>query len=295
MWFIIVFSIPVAFLIFVIWAIASNSTTNTIKKSLEEYIKSKGIEPKSNFTISQDRVYLTWDSRKHCILFLQKGDTDSEIEEQIFENYECCKMIHFEDTLHKSTIYVDDKNKKVLFIEYYTGFSSIDKLKIKEIEIEDILELSIEADFKNSSKRSTVSTIGRATVGGVVAGGVGSLVGASTASVDTTALCVSLSLQFKLNCIQEPNFSISTFSDHKGMPGIKHAEVYKKTLELQDTISVILNQMSVDESKSKKNISGSLENSEADELFRLVELRKNNFITEEEFEILKKKIVNNYK
>lgn len=293
MWFIIVFSIPVAFLIFVIWAIASNSTTNTIKKSLEEHIKSKGIEPESNFTISQDRVYLTWDSRKHCILFLQKGDADSEIEEQIFENYDCCKMIHFEDTLHKSTIYVDDKNKKVLFVEYYTGFSSIDELKIKEIEIEDILELSIEADFKNSSKRSTLSTIGRATVGGVVAGGVGSLVGASTASVDTTALCVSLSLQFKLNSVQEPNFSIRTFSDYKGMPGIKHTEVYKKTLELQDTISVILNQMNVDESKSKKNISGSLENNEADELFRLVELRKKKFITEEEFEILKKKIINN--
>ena len=83
------------------------------------------------------------------------------------------------------------------------------------------------------------------------------------------------------------------FQNEDGIVSINQSEIYKKTLELQDTISVILNQMSVDESKSKKNISGSSENCEADELFRLVELRKNNFITEEEFEILKKKIINN--
>ena len=279
---IIIFFALVCFII-----MQSISDNNKIRETLEEYLKTKKINPELNFTVYKKRIYLTWDSKNKCIIWLKKENVNSAIEEKIYENYNCCKLINCENSLCNSVIYVDNFNRKILIADFYTD------VKIKEIKIDDILEMSIVADFKNSSKRSTLSTIGRATVGGVISGGVGSLVGASTASIDTKSLCTFLSLKLKLNNLQEPNFYVNMFQNEDGIVSINQSEIYKKTLELQDTISVILNQMSVDESKSKKNISGSSENCEADELFRLVELRKNNFITEEEFEILKKKIINN--
>ena len=273
-------------MVFIVLAV-NDSEKQSISSSLKEHIENKGIGSIPDFTINKDGVYSTWDSVKQCVIFLKKENVKSQIKEYIFENYQCCKMIHVQEIgAVKVIAYIDDVHRKVLICEYNYEYK-VEDLKITEIKIDDILEMAIEVEFANSSKRSTLSTIGRAAIGGVVGGSVGSLVGASTSSIETTSSCTFLCLKLTLNNVQTPNVYINIWKHSNGLENLKQLTFYKRTIELQDTISVIINKTSEEKVQSEKSLVAN-----TDELLKLVELRKNGYITEEEFETLKKKLIN---
>ena len=278
-------------LVFIAVAI-EKSKKNSISSSLEEYVERKGINSIPEFTINQDGVYSTFDSEKQDIIFLKKENVKSQIEEFVFKDFQCCKMINvhggFLQELCSIRVfaYIDDLHRKILICEYNYKYSMIEDLKITEIKMDDILEMAMEVEFANSSKRSTLSTIGRATIGGVVGGSVGSLVGVSTSPVETTASCTFLCLKLTLNNVQTPNVYINIWKDNSGLKNLKQSTFYKRAIELQDTISVIINKTSDERVQSEKSLGAN-----TDELLKLVELRKGGYITEEEFETFKKNLI----
>lgn len=93
------------------------------------------------------------------------------------------------------TVFVDEYNRKVMFVNY-------DNDKILTYRFNEIIECTILEDGATIQSGG----VGRAVVGGIVAGGVGAVVGANTRT--SKAVTLSLSVRIITSNIQSPLYEI---------------------------------------------------------------------------------------
>lgn len=86
-----------------------------------------------------------------------------------------------------TNVYIDDNRKRILFAIFNDRQSALQP-KYQFYNFGEILDCSILED----GNTTTASGIGRAIVGGVLAGGVGAIVGASTRSTKKTSLSLNV-------------------------------------------------------------------------------------------------------
>lgn len=125
---------------------------------------------------------------------------------------------------------------------YYKIENKIDLVKVLQVEF-------IQYD-DTVSKVSSGSAISRAIVGGVIAGGVGALVGGSTAKSKTTSKVNKISFKFKINDMQNPYKEVVIVQNTNGLTGIEQEYAWKifgqielilesnKNIEIQNPIPV---------------------------------------------------------
>lgn len=170
----------------------------------------------------------------------------------------------------------------------------------------DILQCEIIEDGRTTVKKSTSGTIGRALLGGLLAGGVGAIIGGSTSSSKIQEKINRISVRIIVNDPNHPSWEIfylnSIFGEQKGsylynramtstrnvhamLSGFIQIGEQMRELKTQVAAQQVIQQSSILE-PAKQQISV------ADELMKLKSLLDSAIITQNEFDSQKKKILN---
>ena len=114
--------------------------------------------------------------------------------------------------------------------------------KVQLIDLNNVIDVQIIEDNQVTNKISNSSVIGRSLVGGALTGGVGAIIGGSTAKSNSTNLVKEISLRFKMNDMENPYYDISVFSNSKGIDRGSEffKNKYKDILNLFGRIELVL-------------------------------------------------------
>jgi uncharacterized membrane protein len=192
---------------------------------------------------------------------------------------------------------IDEENEKIAFI------SLTDK---KVISFSDIIGVELIEDGNTISKKSTSRTIGGAIVGGVLTGGVGAIIGGLSGGSTQKNKVSSLSVKIHIRDLSNPSILIKCFDSRTmtteakaSIETVGKMESYKYQLgkknadEIKDLISVIIDRIDSKTSIENSNITNQQNNnSVADELLKLNDLKEKGIISEDEFTTQKNKILN---
>src|SRR5690554_4944741 len=183
-----------------------------------------------------------------------------------------------------------DNNSKQIAIKEEEG-------SIKKYSYNDILGCEIIEDGETTYRKS--STIGRAIVGGFIAGGAGAVIGGLSGKEKENKELKTLDFKIVFKDTNKPSFKIRFFDAWEETANTKssiklsdsvYGHIFQKSLdkltEWKDIIEII-----IDNVDSKKKDSSVNTSSITDELTKLYELKEKGILTDEEFEQQKKKIL----
>lgn len=161
----------------------------------------------------------------------------------------------------------------------------------------DIMGCEIIEDGETIYRKS--STIGRAIVGGVIAGGAGAIIGGLTGKEKENKEIKNLDFKIIFKDTNKPSFKIRFFDAWEETANTKksiklsdsvYGPIFQKSLDnlknWKDTIEIIIDKVDSGK-KDNSNISFSI----TEELTKLNDLKEKGILTEEEFEQQKKKIL----
>lgn len=174
------------------------------------------------------------------------------------------------------------------------------------VSFSDIIGVELIEDGNTVSKKSTTRTIGGAIVGGVLAGGAGTIVGGLSGNSTQKSKVSSLSVKILLRSLNKPSLKITCFDsrtmtiEHKASletDGKLESYIYKigkkNADNIKDLISVIIDRTDTKTGPIPVAIASKPSNSIADELLKLNELKEKGILTEQEFQTQKQKILTN--
>lgn len=136
------------------------------------------------------------------------------------------------------TQYIGINKKDTKFVIY--NYNSHPKYKI--VNFKDIISSKIVQDGEIISQSSNV--IGRAIVGGILAGGIGAAIGGLSGEKRNKQLVKKLVLDIVLNDLDNPSMEIMFFNNAKGVSNddISLKEVQKNISRWHNLITVVINQ-----------------------------------------------------
>lgn len=178
---------------------------------------------------------------------------------------------------------VDESKRELVIVN-----SELINQKWISIPFDEIFSCELIVDGQSVFKKSAVRTVGGAALGGVIAGGVGAVIGGLSGSYKENKDIKRIDLRVVTKSISNNMHYITFFSD-----GTNKAYLKSKMAEAEswkNTISVIIDKVDNEENKS---ISVPSSSSIADELSKLAELKEKGVLTEEEFVNQKSKLLNN--
>lgn len=165
----------------------------------------------------------------------------------------------------------------------------------KTFDFDQIMGSEVIINEISVSKTDRSSQLGGALIGGALFGGVGAAIGGLSGDIKAEGKVKKIQLKVTINDIQDPNHYVVFFESiaevEKENPAVKSA--IEEVSKWNSIISILIKRQI--EEKAIVNIKheeqyGSV-GSVADELLKLSELLKKDFITKEEFELQKAKIL----
>lgn len=173
------------------------------------------------------------------------------------------------------------------------------------VSFSDIIGVELIEDGNTVSKKSTTRTIGGAIVGGMLAGGAGTIVGGLSGNSTQKSKVSSISVKILLRSLDKPSLIITCFdsrtmtTEHKASietEGKLESYIYKickkNADDIKDLVSVIIDRTDTKAGSINLAIPSKPSNSIADELLKLNELKEKGILTEDEFILQKTKILN---
>jgi len=200
----------------------------------------------------------------------------------------------------ESAIAIDEENKKVAIINNIlknqmvlsTTFSKYE-YRHKIFDYRDILKSEILSDGKSINSTSTSSMLGGAVLGGILAGGVGAVLGGLSAEKQTTDIVKLLELQIVVNDTKNSIYRITfgAFDETTTINPISIKETEKVIHHWHNLLSHLIKIADEEdkESSEKNNI-----NSNIDEIRKFGDLLKEGLISQEEYNLEKAKILKNH-
>lgn len=146
----------------------------------------------------------------------------------------------------------------------------------------DIVESEVIIDGKSVTKTSRASQFVGTAIGGVLAGGVGAIIGGLSGSTSTKEKVNGVSLKLIVNDTKNPVHLID-FIELTNTGSTIPEQALEEAKSWHDLLSVIINQGKKDLPKAQ--------HSEADQIERYAEMHKNGVLSDEEFSAAKKKIL----
>ena len=138
-----------------------------------------------------------------------------------------------------------DIQKKRFFSSTFNGYILVNGFKepsyrlVNIIDLNKVIDIELREDNDIVTKVSTASVVARGVVGGVVAGGIGTLVGGATAKSKSSNRLKEISIIFKLNDINNSYQEIIVAFNKNGISSEKQEEAYKLFSQLE----LLLNDM----------------------------------------------------
>ena len=161
-----------------------------------------------------------------------REETTKNIEENLSKFPELKFVKKFEGNQKEFLLCIDETNKKVVYF---------DRFKTTSIPFKDIIGVEILEDGTVISKKSASRTVGGAIVGGVLAGGVGSVVGGLSGSSTQKTKISKIVVKVLLRNISNPSLEMVC---HKNLPLDSNSFTYKSLRKnadnIKDVISVII-------------------------------------------------------
>lgn len=213
-------------------------------------------------------------------------------------NYEIEKYSKKIDEVRNKLNSIDDFDPEIeLFGKIDKGFMISHDIKRKKIcfinkefrcfiyNYSDIINCELQLDGKTIQKHSSSSTIGRAIIGGAIAGGAGAIIGGTTGKVKNEKKVNSIDLKIIMNDINNPVYKINCLSGSFNSDELIVKQIMERAEKWHGVISAMIYQSKEIESKSIND------KSILPELEKLKSLFDSGVLTQNEFEILKKKII----
>ena len=152
------------------------------------------------------------------------------------------------------------------------------------INFSDIIECEIIEDSNTIMKGG----VGRAVVGGALAGGVGAIVGSTTRS--SKNVVNSLQIRIVTSNIRNSLFNINLISEETNKEDLEYKNAMQFANNVYATIQAIINENNKSKNQ-KEDIQEQNNTTGLEQLEKLAQLKEKGIITQEEFEESKKKIL----
>ncbi len=146
------------------------------------------------------------------------------------------------DTSFREQVGIDTQNKR-FFSSTFNGYILVNGFKepsyrlVNIIELNKVIDVELREDNDIVTKVSTASVVARGVVGGVLAGGIGTLVGGATAKSNSSSSLKEISIRFKLNDMNNPYQEILVAFNKEGISKEKQQEIYRLFSQLELVIS----------------------------------------------------------
>lgn len=142
------------------------------------------------------------------------------------------------DTNFREQVGVDIQKKR-FFSSVFNGYILVNSFKepsyrlVNTIDLNKVIDIELREDNDIVTKVSTASVVARGVVGGVVAGGIGTIIGGATAKSNSSSSLKEISIRFKLSDMNNPYQEILVAYKKDGVSKEKQQEVYKLFSQLE--------------------------------------------------------------
>ena len=175
---------------------------------------------------------------------------------------------------------------KIINLNFNGEKNSEDLIKFSNIISVELLE-----DGRTVYSKSAMRTIGGAAVGGILAGGAGTVVGGLSGNTNVKDKISKIDVKLLLRDYIKNSITVTFFSEaevEKG--GFVYNVAHNTAIELVDKIKVIIDK--ADREYAQNQVSNSQTTNISQEIERLYDLKVKGIITEDEFQHLKEKYIN---
>lgn len=142
------------------------------------------------------------------------------------------------DTSFREQVGIDTQNKR-FYSSTFNGYILVNGFKepsyrlVNIIDLNKVVDIELREDNDIVTKVSTASVVARGIVGGVIAGGIGTIVGGATAKSKASSSLKEISIRFKLSDMNNPYQEILVAFNKNGISKEKQQEVYKLFSQLE--------------------------------------------------------------
>ncbi|WP_339280957.1 SHOCT domain-containing protein [Lysinibacillus sp. FSL P2-0066] len=201
---------------------------------------------------------------------------------------------------YESKIVLDDTNKQmglwlntIKNVVFLSKTSSKYDFKFILLPFKDILSVEIMVDGVSVTKTSRSSQLGGALVGGVLAGGIGAIIGGTSGSKTTTEDVKQINLLITVNDVHNPIYIVNFFSSNvdTGLQITNHKDAMMVCKEWYGILTHIIKADNSSE-KLPSNSTTSETVNMSDKLKELKQLNIDGILTDDEFNKQKQKILN---
>lgn len=151
----------------------------------------------------------------------------------------------------------------------------------------DILQSELDIDGETISKQSTTGTVGRAVLGGILAGGAGAIIGGVTGSKKQKEKVNSIDLKLSVNDSKNPFYKINFLDLETKKGSFFYNLAFEPAERWQGIIATLIQQANNSEKVSNSQDSTSA----SDELIKLKSLLDSGVLTVDEFNTQKEKVL----
>lgn len=148
------------------------------------------------------------------------------------------------DTNFREQVGIDIQRKR-FFSSTFNGYILVNGFKepsyrlVNVIDLNKVIDIELIEDNDIVTKVSTASVVARGVVGGMLAGGIGTIVGGATAKSKSSSSLKEISIRFKLSDMNNPYQEILVAFNKNGISNEKQQEVYRLFSQLELVISDI--------------------------------------------------------
>jgi hypothetical protein len=190
-----------------------------------------------------------------------------------------------------SGLAIDENKKEICLIKNDSG-----NLSYLIIPYRDLLSSEIFEDGKTITRTSRTSQFGSAIIGGLALGGVGAIIGGLSGKKTSTNQVNQIDLRITVNDTISPIYDINFMNVEGRGSELVYPGAISKARHWQGLLEIIIRRADeedrIKEGENKNKIlKNDNNNSVADELSKLAELKNQGIITEEEFASQKKKLL----
>lgn len=142
------------------------------------------------------------------------------------------------DTNFREQVGIDIQRKR-FFSSTFNGYILVNGFKepsyrlVNVIDLNKVIDIELREDNDIVTKVSTASVVARGVVGGMLAGGIGTIVGGATAKSKSSSSLKEISIRFKLSDMNNPYQEILVAFNKNGISKEKQQDVYKLFNQLE--------------------------------------------------------------